>query len=48
MLWVDKYRPTQFDGFRINQDKAAALKKLVAKGALALTRASRSVPRLPS
>lgn len=33
MLWVDKYRPSKFDQFTINQDKAAALTKLVEKGA---------------
>jgi hypothetical protein len=34
MLWVDKYRPKKFENFTLNQDIAAALEKLVEKGAL--------------
>eukprot|EP00892_Ulva_mutabilis_P011935 jgi/Ulvmu1/9113/UM005_0208.1 len=32
MLWVDKYRPSQFDEFVVNKDKADSLRKLSAKG----------------
>lgn len=34
MLWVDKYRPSQFDDFIVNKDKAESLRKLSAKGPL--------------